>query len=137
VCVCVRVCVCDKRQPINPLRGGWAWANGGRARVGHLFVEVGQPVHAFELVALEQAVEADGLRDVLAGLDGGVGQAVAVSEPGARAGGGAAAVLGLGVERPRLRGGGEMWDSSGRPVSLQMRRGERVCVCCVEHTFAW
>lgn len=46
----------------------------------HLFVKVGQPVHALELVALELAVEDGGLGDFLSSVDGGVGQAVALSE---------------------------------------------------------
>jgi len=47
----------------------------------YLFIKVGKPVHALELVTLELAVEHGGLRDLLAGVDGGVGEAVALSEP--------------------------------------------------------
>lgn len=49
----------------------------------YLFIEVGQPVHALELVTLEFAVEDGGLWNVFACMDGRVGKAVALSEPGA------------------------------------------------------
>lgn len=76
----------------------------------YLLVEVGQPVHALELVPLEFAVEDAGLRDFLPCVDRRVGEAVALSEPGAGARGRAgdahrraAAVLRLLVEHARLR----------------------------------
>lgn len=47
----------------------------------HLLVEVSQPVHALELVALQFAIEDGGLWNVVACVDGGVGEAVALSEP--------------------------------------------------------
>lgn len=53
----------------------------GMTCLTHLFIEVGQPVHAFELVALQLAVEHGGLRNVFSGLDGRVGQAVAFPKP--------------------------------------------------------
>jgi len=76
----------------------------------YLFIEVGQPVHALELVTLEFAVEDGGLRDFFPRVDGRVGEAVALSEPTAetrgragRAHRGEAAVLGLLGEHPHLR----------------------------------
>ena len=54
-------------------------------RRGYLFIQVGQPVHAFELVTLEFAVEDGRLRNVFAGVDGRVGEAVALPEPRAGA----------------------------------------------------
>ena len=63
----------------------------------HLLIKVGQPVHAFELVSLQLAVEDGGLGDVVSGLDGGVGQAVAL--PKSRTGGG---MLGRTATVPRL-----------------------------------
>lgn len=53
---------------------------------GYLFIEVSQPVHALELVALELAVEDCGLWDVFARMDGWVGEAVALPKSGARRG---------------------------------------------------
>ena len=53
-------------------------------RCGYLLIEVGQPVHALELVAFEFAVEDGGLRNVFTRVDGRVGEAVALSK--ARAG---------------------------------------------------
>lgn len=67
------------------------WGEGGRECLLHiltqlhLFVKVGQPVHALELVALELAVEDGGLGDLLSSVDGRVGEAVALSEAGAGA----------------------------------------------------
>lgn len=78
----------------------------------HLFVKVGQPVHALELVALQLAIEDGGLGDFLSGVDGWVGQAVALSKARGggqrrRAGGRvqrrAAAVFRLLVKHQRLR----------------------------------
>lgn len=72
----------------------------------YLLVKVSQPVHALELVGLEFAVEDGGLRNFLAGLDGGIRETVALPEPGAAPAGdvqrGAATVLRLLVELPRL-----------------------------------
>lgn len=47
----------------------------------HLLVKVSQPVHSLELVALQFAIEDGGLWNVVACVDGGVGEAVALSEP--------------------------------------------------------
>lgn len=47
----------------------------------HLLIKVSQPVHSLELVALQFAIEDGGLWDVIASVDGGVGEAVALSEP--------------------------------------------------------
>lgn len=75
----------------------------------YLLVQVGQPVHALQLVPLEFAVEDGGLGNVFTRVDGRIGEAVALPEAGARGGAagrvqrGAAAVLGLLVEHPRLR----------------------------------
>lgn len=52
-----------------------------RDRRGYLFIEVGQPVHALELVTFEFAIEDGGLRNVFTCMDGWVGKAVALSEP--------------------------------------------------------
>lgn len=74
--------------------------------VSHLLIEVGQPVHAFQLVALQLPIEDGGLWDVLTSSDRRVGQAVALPEAGVWGGGhtlgGEAADLGLLVEQPRL-----------------------------------
>lgn len=61
-------------------------ANPGRSlnirdRHGYLLIEVGQPVHALELVTLEFAVEYGWLRNVFTCMDGWVGKAVALSKP--------------------------------------------------------
>lgn len=97
----------------------------------HLFVKVGQPVHALELVALELAVEDGGLGDLLSSVDGRVGEAVALSEAGAgarrrRAGGRmqrrAAAVFRLLIKHQRLRTGTR---GRGRKVLLERSKAEQ------------
>lgn len=47
----------------------------------HLLIKVSQPVHSLELVALQFAIEDGGLWDVIACVDGRVGEAVALAEP--------------------------------------------------------
>lgn len=82
-----------------------------RDRQAYLFIEVGQPVHAFELITLKFSVENGGLRNVLACMDGGVWQTVALSKPRGQSWGhaarnmqrGTAAVFGLFVKHPCLR----------------------------------
>lgn len=73
----------------------------------YLFVEVCQPVHAFQLIALKLAIENGGLRNVVTSLDGRVGQAVALPKAGpwhtSRMQRGTATVLRLLIKLPCLR----------------------------------
>lgn len=47
----------------------------------YLLIKVSQPVHSLELVALQFAIEDGGLGNIVTCMDGGVGKAVALSEP--------------------------------------------------------
>lgn len=47
----------------------------------YLLVKVSKPVHSLQLVALQLAIEDGGLWNVVTCVDGGVGKAVALSEP--------------------------------------------------------
>lgn len=61
------------------------WVSNVAVGHGYLFIKIGQPVHALELVTLQFAIEDCGLGNVFACIDGWVGKAVALSKPRANA----------------------------------------------------